>query len=141
MLDPKKRKEATPAISVAVGIVVRGGRVLVAKRSEGAHLAGLWEFPGGKTREGETLQAALRRELLEETGLEAERTHLILQREHSYPDRTVELSFFLCTEASGEPEGREGQEIAWVDAGALTGLATPPANAEVIALLRERLGL
>ncbi len=128
------------SIPVAVGIILRDSRVLVTRRREGTHLAGSWEFPGGVILPGETAEDALRRELKEELGVNVERATLIHRQSHSYPDRDVELHFFLCTGVEGEPSGLEGQDARWVSAGDLDHLSTPVANAEVIRMLKDQLG-
>jgi 8-oxo-dGTP diphosphatase len=141
--QPKKsrgREEEGSAEPVAVGIILRENRVLVSRRLEGSHLAGSWEFPGGRIREGEEPEAALRREIQEEMGLRVQKATLIHRQRHAYPDREVDLHFFLCTGISGEPGPTDGREPRWVSAGDLDHLSTPPANAEVIRMLQDQLG-
>jgi 8-oxo-dGTP diphosphatase len=118
--------------TIAVGILVDEGLALVARRRPGTHLEGTWEFPGGKVRPGETREETLRREVREEIGVEFDAARELSSVEHRYADRTVRLTFFLCTGVRGRPEGREGQEIRWVDAGELEELPTPEANRPVI---------
>ena len=134
------RGTADGAVPVAVGIILRDNQVLVTRRQEGSHLAGSWEFPGGVIHPGETAEEALRREIAEELGVRLERATLIHRQSHSYPDRDVELHFFLCTGVEGEPSGIEGQEARWVSAGDLDHLPTPKANAEVIRMLKDQIG-
>ena len=122
------------------GIVHRGGRFLVSRRPDGAHLAGTWEFPGGKALPGETLEAALRREVDEELGIAFGQAILVHVKEHAYPERTVLLHFYLCLDPRGEPSGREGQEIRWAGLAELDALEVPPANRAVLALLEEQFG-
>ena len=143
-LEHKGSRPREPApdgnpLRIAVGIVLRGNRVLVTRRRPGTHLEGAWEFPGGKTLPGEDLEAALRREMAEEVGLRFEKATLFHLQEHVYSDRAVDLHFFLCTGASGEPSGAEGQKARWVSARDLDRLPTPPANAEVIGMLKDQL--
>ncbi len=127
-------------VPIAVGIILRGNLVLVARRREGSHLAGTWEFPGGEVSSGEEPERALRRELKEELGIEFEKATLMHRKRHVYTDREVELYFYLCTGVNGEPAGVEGQETRWVSAGDLEHLETPAANADVIGMLQDQLG-
>ena len=117
---------------VAVGVLVEEGLALVARRRPGKHLEGSWEFPGGKVQPGETCEQALRREFQEEIGVGFDAACELCEVEHRYVDRTVLLTFFLCTGIRGEPSGRESQEVRWVDAGELAELPTPEANRGVI---------
>ena len=118
--------------AVAVGILVDDGLALVARRRPGKHLEGSWEFPGGKVQPGETREQALRREIQEEIGVGFDTACELCEVEHRYVDRTVLLTFFLCTGIRGEPSGRESQEVRWVDADELAELPTPEANRGVI---------
>ncbi len=126
-------------VSVAVGIFLRHGRVLVTRRPEGAHLAGTWEFPGGKIRPGETPEAALRREIEEEVGVAFEKAVLFHHQHHLYPERAVNLHFFLCLSGASDEPVPETDTARWVLPDALAGLPTPAANAEVIRMLREQI--
>ena len=100
---------------VAAGILRNAaGAVLIAERLCDGPYNGLWEFPGGKIRDGESPQAALRRELREELGIEAVVLEPFMQLFHTYPDRTVALEFFLVAAWHGEVSGLEGQRIRWV---------------------------
>ena len=89
-------------------------RVLIARRPPGKHMAGFWEFPGGKVGPGENAERALARELAEELGIELHRCHSLLQLRHDYADRSVALEVFVVDEYRGEPSGREAQELKWV---------------------------
>jgi 8-oxo-dGTP diphosphatase len=123
-----------------VGIVERAGRFLVSRRLPRSHLAGLWEFPGGKVRPGEALEDALRREIAEEVQLSIRQAILLEVREHTYPERAVLLHFFLCPGVEGEPRAGEGQEVRWATAEEITRLEVPAANRRVIQLLAEQYG-
>ena len=109
-------------IEVAAGIVWNGAEVLVARREDEVHQGGRWEFPGGKRRFGETVEACLRREMLEEIGIEVEVGPLWRALTHLYPDRRVTLYFHLCEEHRGTPKPIECSEVRWVRPGALAGL-------------------
>lgn len=83
-------------VEVAAAIIQKEGRILICRRGEGGSCAHLWEFPGGKREAGETLQACVVRECLEELGLKIRITGRFGQVTHQYPDREVSLSFFLA---------------------------------------------
>ncbi len=124
------------AIEVVAAVIERQGKVLITRRPAGAHLGGLWEFPGGKPQPGETSEEALRREIREELGAEVSVGELIEAADWAYPDRRLRLSFFRCR-LRGEPRPLEGQELAWVAPADLGRYAFPPADAALI----ERLSL
>jgi len=126
----------------AAALVDRDNRVLISKRPEGKSLAGLWEFPGGKVDPGETPEAALRRELMEELGIEVCETCLapFTFASHGYKDFHLLMPLFLCRNWEGEAAPREGQEIAWVRAKRLSDYPMPPADAPLIPWLRDLLG-
>jgi 8-oxo-dGTP diphosphatase len=121
-------------VVVVAAIVQRDDRFLVTRRLQGTHLAGLWEFPGGKCEPDETHEACLVREIREELGVEAAVGAEILLTEHAYPDRTIRLHFRSCSIA-GEPQPLIGQEIRWVPRDELATLAFPPADDELMGLL------
>ena len=126
-----------PTIVVTAAVVERDGRVLVARRQRGVHLEGLWEFPGGKLEDGESLAACLGRELREELDVTARVGEEIYTTTHEYPERRVELHFLRC-ELGGEPRPLLGQEIRWVARADLASLEFPPADAEFIEMLTAR---
>ena len=99
---------------VAAALYDREGRVLIAQRPAGSHQAGRWEFPGGKVAAGESEGAALVRELREELGIEVLASRPFMRLEHSYPDRSVELSMWIVERFAGAPRGLDGQELSWV---------------------------
>jgi 8-oxo-dGTP diphosphatase len=125
-------------LNIVAGILERRGRFLLCRRQAGSHLAGTWEFPGGKIRPGESLEEALKRELDEEVGIGFRESVLLHVEEHIYPDRKVSLYFCLCLDPSGEPISREGQEIRWLSLEEIASVETPPANRRVLGLLKEQ---
>jgi 8-oxo-dGTP diphosphatase len=100
---------------VAAALFDAEGRVLIAERPSGKHMAGRWEFPGGKVAEGESEAAALARELYEEIGVEVMDASPFMRLQHQYPDRCVELSLWLVRESSGEARPLDGQQLKWVE--------------------------
>ena len=106
--------DARPAVPVAVGVLLRpDGTFLLASRPEGKPWAGYWEFPGGKIEAGESLTQALERELHEELGLHGLRASYWRSLDMDYPHARVHLQFCKVTGWEGEPQPREGQQLAW----------------------------
>jgi 8-oxo-dGTP diphosphatase len=113
------------------------GRILLARRTEGRDLAGLWEFPGGKREPGESEDEALARELQEELGIDARIGAPLIAVPQTYPDKHLVLDVRLVDAWQGPARGREGQALAWVPEDRLTRYAMPPADRPVVAALRE----
>ena len=120
-----------PRIVVSAAVVERDGSFLVTRRLEGSHLEGCWEFPGGKCDPGETHEACLAREMMEELDARVHVGERILSVEHEYPGRIVELHFFKCTLTS-DPRPVLGQDILWVSRRDLRTLEFPPADEALI---------
>ncbi len=125
----------TPVIVVAA-IIERRGRFLLSRRLAGTHLAGVWEFPGGKCEADETHEACLARELLEELGADAVVGDELLVTEHAYPERTVRLHFRRCALA-GEPRPMLGQQLRWAAREELSAVDFPAADRALVELLTE----
>ena len=106
---------------VAAAIFDGSGRVLIAERPAGKHMAGRWEFPGGKVAPGEAEEAALTRELQEELGIEVVAAQPVMRLTHRYPDREVELSMWRVERYRGEPRALDGQRLKWVPRTQLAG--------------------
>lgn len=124
-------------IEVAAGIVTDvQGRVLLMQRLPGKHLAGKWEFPGGKLEAGETIVQALVRELREELGIEVLASTPLISIPWRYPEKTVRLHALRVTEWRGEPRAREGHPLRWVDACAMDAATMPAADAPIVTALR-----
>lgn len=118
-------------ILVTAAVIERDGRFLLARRLEGTHLEGHWEFPGGKCEAGESLESCLARELREELDVACVVGPEILATVHEYPDRTIELRFFGCA-LVGEPRPVLGQQLQWVARADLETLPLPPADDELV---------
>ena len=120
-------------IHVAVGVLINSSdQVCIAKRQEGQHLAGLWEFPGGKVDSGETLDAALKREFMEELGVTVESFYKLMDIHFEYPEKTVWLDVNIVDKFSGIAKGIEGQEVRWVPRNELSQYSFPEANVEIL---------
>jgi len=127
-----------PSLVEVVAALVRddAGRYLITRRRRGAHLEGLWEFPGGKREPGESLETALRRELAEELSAGFAVGDRVDTVRWEYPERTVVIHFYRCRLESGTIEPRESQAMAWVAPERLVEFDFPPADRELITRLR-----
>ncbi|MEZ0232167.1 MAG: Nudix family hydrolase [Methylophilaceae bacterium] len=120
-------------VNAAVAVLLRAdGQVLIAQRPEGKPWAGWWEFPGGKIESGETALEALKREVEEELGSTVTEAYPWLTRHFDYPDRSVNLHFFIVRGWQGEPHGREGQQLVWQFPDNLTVSPMLPANEPIL---------
>jgi mutator protein MutT len=125
-------------IVVVAAVIERDGAFLVTRRLEGTHLAGMWEFPGGKIGSGETHAQALVREIREELDADVDVGALLFETQFDYAERRVSLHFYRCS-LRGEPKPLLGQEMKWVPRADLRALDFPPADADLIRLLLEPL--
>ena len=123
-------------VAVVAAVIQQGDRFLLTRRQDGVHLAGMWEFPGGKVGDGESHAAALRREIVEELDTDVAVRDLVFETTHAYPDRTVTLFFYRC-DLLGMPKPMIGQEMEWVARSGLSTLLFPPADVELIRMLIE----
>jgi 8-oxo-dGTP diphosphatase len=124
---------------VVAAVVLREGRVLLAQRREDAHLPMVWEFPGGKVEDGESPAEALRRELREELGVEAEVDAPFAFNWHDYGDRRVLLLAYEARIASGAPAPLGCRDLGWFGRSDLAALALPPADGPILDRLIPRL--
>jgi len=128
----------TGAVRVVAGVLRDSdGRILISQRPAGKHMAGYWEFPGGKIAPGESGEQALARELTEELGVSLQRCHPLLQLRHDYTDRVIELDVFVVDDYCGEPRSREAQALKWVAASELRLQALLPADRPIIDALNS----
>jgi len=126
---------------VAAAVVVEEGRVLLTQRKAGTHLAGAWEFPGGKVRPGEDPRCALVRELQEELGIESVVGDVMEVTFHRYPERSVLLLFYEArrTPSSPDPRALDVAAFRWATRHELDEASFPPADVAILRKVRARL--
>ncbi len=124
-------------INVAVGVIFNQDqdKVLLSRRNANQHLAGYWEFPGGKIHAGEETETALGRELTEELGITISNSQHFMQIKHDYKDKKVLLHVNKVVEWKGKPQGLEQQQIEWVPVNQLRQYKLPEANHPIIDFL------
>lgn len=123
---------------VAAAIIRRDNRLLICRRGAGGSCAFLWEFPGGKLEPGETPQACLVRECMEELGVLVKPERLYQTAAHTYPDGQVELTFYLASIIDGkEPRQNVHTDMRWVTQKELAGFSFCPADERLIHRLQE----
>jgi 8-oxo-dGTP diphosphatase len=123
---------------VAAALYDRDGRVLIAERPPGKHMAGRWEFPGGKVNVDEPEAQALARELREELGVEVASSRPFMRLRHSYDDRDVELSMWIVESFAGDPQSLDGQRLKWVQPERLCDEDILEADRPFVEALRDR---
>lgn len=123
-------------IEVAVAILIRDDKVLTSWRQPHQHQGGLWEFPGGKREANETMLDALKREIMEELGVEVRKAKPFVRIDHDYGDKQVSLDVWLVSDFTGKPNGQEGQPLRWQAVQELVVEEFPAANAPIIDALR-----
>lgn len=126
-----------PTIDVSAGLVFREGQLLITQRHPGAHLGGLWEFPGGKREADESFEACLVRELREELGIEVDVGELLETIEHDYPEKRVRLKFFRCAWRAHEPQPLGCPAFAWITRDLLAAYEFPAADARLLERLHQ----
>ncbi len=139
---PTTAPDPKPLLLVAaIALVDADGRVLIAQRPEGKHLAGLWEFPGGKLGERETPETALIREAREELGIDIEESCLapISFASHTYDNFHLLMPLYVCRIWNGIVSAREDQALRWVRPAKLCDWPMPPADVPLVAALRDLL--
>ncbi|WP_242112342.1 Nudix family hydrolase [Luteimonas aquatica] len=130
--------EDAPRVEVVAGVIAdAAGRILLARRTDGRDLAGLWEFPGGKREPGESAEAALIRELEEELGIRVELGDSLIAVPQRYPHKRLRLDVRRIARWRGKPRGVEGQALAWVPPAKLPAYPMPPADRPVVAALLQ----
>jgi mutator protein MutT len=131
------QQTGSDAVEVAAGLVFREGKLLITQRFAHAHLGGLWEFPGGKRKPAESFPECLRRELLEELGIEIEVAEMIDEIRHTYPEKTVLLRFYRCRWLRHEPQALGCPDFRWITREELNQFAFPEADAALVKRLNS----
>jgi len=127
-------------IEVCAGIIQKDGKILIARRKLGAHLEGMWEFPGGKVEIGESHEQCLRRELFEEFGIETTVGDFVAQSIFDYgKGKEIRLSGYLVAYLSGEFVLNDHSEICWIDAAEFDNFDFAPADLPILEVLKKNM--
>ncbi len=124
-------------IKVAAGVIKNGSKYLIAKRKEGKHLAGFWEFPGGKIEKNETPQQCLIREFFEEFEVKIEVGDFIMEHTHKYPEKEITLYTYFVSKIKGEYILYSHSELRWIELNESTSLQIAPADRKIINKLKQ----
>ncbi len=133
-----KLKTPPGIMKVAAGVLIHNGKVLITKRPKGKPLAGLWEFPGGKVEYGEDERGCLKREFMEELGVEVSVRPPFFKADTEHDGVAIRLSFHRCSLLLGEVKSMEQQEFQWVGPDELGAYEFPKANDEVVEILQAK---
>jgi 8-oxo-dGTP diphosphatase len=129
-----------PHFHVTAGLVWKDGKLLITMRPEGTHLAGYWEFPGGKQEPGESLEACLEREIREELAMEVKAVKHLLQIDHDYETKFITLHLFQCHWVKGTPTLLGCAELRWVKPEDLALYRLPPPDLRLLPLIQKLAG-
>ena len=133
---PVADASSVPFRVIGVGVVINAsGEVLIDQRLEEGLLGGMWEFPGGKQEQGETIEICIARELMEELGIEVTVGAELITVDHAYSHKKLRFVVHLCDWVSGEPQPLASQQVRWVFPDDLKNYAFPSANARIIEAL------
>lgn len=124
-------------VRVAVAVIQRRDRILIAKRPQHLHKGGCWEFPGGKQEDDEPISQALIRECFEELAIIPVKFSPLIQIEHTYPEKSVFLDVWTVTDYMGVPRGVEGQPLVWCPVNQLDEYQFPEANLAIVEAIRR----
>lgn len=125
------------SVEVSAALIFRNGELLITQRNANSHLGGRWEFPGGKREAGESWEECLAREIREELGVEISVGELFDEISHDYPEKSVQLKFFLCKLISGEPRPIDCAAVKWISKGGLDEHEFPAADAQLLGKLKN----
>lgn len=132
VLPRRKPPKPKPHYNIAIGLVQRNGRILIAKRPAGVILGNLWEFPGGKQEDGETLEETCRRELMEEMSIRVRILGLRKKIRHAYSHFSVTIHVFDCQHVGGTPKPKSSVKVRWARIVDLRRFAFPKANKIIV---------
>ncbi|HIC90784.1 MAG TPA: (deoxy)nucleoside triphosphate pyrophosphohydrolase [Syntrophaceae bacterium] len=124
-----------PHYEVTAGIILKKEKVLIALRPKAGHFGGLWEFPGGKRKDEESLEACLAREINEELGIHISVDKPFMVVKQSYPEFHITLHAFLCTHLRGDPKPIGCEDFRWVKIGKLNSFSFPEADKKIVEAL------
>ncbi len=128
-----------PHFHVTAGLIWEDGKLLITKRPQGSHLAGYWEFPGGKQEHGESLEACLEREIQEELGMGVKAVKHLLQINHNYETKSITLHLFQCSWLRGDASPLGCDEIRWVRPEELANYQLPPPDFKLLPFIQNLL--
>jgi 8-oxo-dGTP diphosphatase len=126
-----------PHFHVTAGLIWKDGKLLITRRPEGTHLAGYWEFPGGKQEPGESLKACLEREIREELGMEVKAVKELLKVNHDYQTKSITLHLFQCDWSNGTPTPIGCDELRWVRPLELADYQLPPPDLQLLSVIQN----
>jgi mutator protein MutT len=124
-------------VEVSAALIFQHGKILLTQRQPGTHLAGLWEFPGGKREPAETFEQCLVREIREELGVTIGVGRLFESVSHVYPEKSVLLKFYICTLITGVPQPLECAQLVWAGRDELGSYQFPAADARLLEKLQK----
>jgi A/G-specific adenine glycosylase len=137
-LPARTAKKPTPHVDVTAAVIRKNGRLLIAQRPTSGMLGGLWEFPGGKVERGESVEECLRREILEELGIEIEVGRPVTQVKHTYTHFRITLHAFVCRLKKGRPRAIQVADWRWVRLGEMDNFAFAVTDRKIIQALQEK---
>jgi len=137
-LPVRRVRKPIPHYDIAVGIIRNNGRVLIDQQPENKLLGGLWKFPGGKLEKEETLKECLRREILNEFGVEINIQNSFMKVKHAYTHFRVTLHVFLCNYISGKAKPKTSTACKWVSLKEMQKYPTPKSNQVILQSLLEQ---
>ncbi len=123
-------------IIVTAAILIKSNKVLITRRANGKHLAGHWEFPGGKLDSGETDEECLAREIMEELGICVKVNAFFMENVHRYSDKTVKLKAYFCNFISGEIVLKDHDKMIWANSSELENYLFAPADIPFVQRLK-----
>ena len=127
-------------IVIGIGLVFnKSGEILIDQRAQGSFMAGMWEFPGGKQENSESIKETIQREILEELAIQVEVGEHLVSINHSYADKELHFVVHFCDWVSGYPQPLASQKFLWVRPEELVNFSFPAANARMIDSLYQYL--